>query len=121
MARILFVDDNAGVRKAVRLLLSLLNHQVELADSGASALAMYSGERFDVVITDLRMPRMNGLELARELAKMGAKRIALYSSDAESTWNYLEPEDKAIIQQAIGKPGMKDDLRKAIEELMEIP
>jgi CheY-like chemotaxis protein len=66
-APILVVDDDAAVREAVCVILSELGYLTEGASGGDEALGRFRPGRYRLVITDLAMPRMNGLELARRL------------------------------------------------------
>jgi two-component system response regulator AtoC len=65
--RILVVDDEEGVRTFVAEALERDGHDVTQASDGAEALRLARAEPFDVVITDLRMPRMDGMALVRTL------------------------------------------------------
>jgi len=65
--RILFVDDEEILGLVISESLSSLGYQATFAPTPEVALVKHRAERFDVVITDLSMPRMNGLELARSL------------------------------------------------------
>jgi two-component system response regulator PilR (NtrC family) len=56
------VDDEPDIRDAMDLLLVSVGYDVATAESGAVALARASGEAFDLVITDLRMPGMSGID-----------------------------------------------------------
>ncbi|HEX3766643.1 MAG TPA: response regulator [Kofleriaceae bacterium] len=64
---VLFVDDSVSVRKVAERALKQLGVEVTLATDGADALDKLRGGRFDLVFTDLEMPRMHGYELIREL------------------------------------------------------
>jgi CheY-like chemotaxis protein len=67
--RILVVDDEEGVRTVLQRLLSRIGYEVDAVGDATTALAMLSGTptRFDLVLSDILMPGMNGLELATEL------------------------------------------------------
>jgi CheY-like chemotaxis protein len=65
--RILLVDDNAEVRESLALLLSLTGYEVLESSDGADALETIGREPPDLLITDLRMPGMDGLELIRQV------------------------------------------------------
>lgn len=65
--RVLFVDDSLSVRRAAEKLLEALNCEVTLAIDGVDGLAKLRGATFDIVFTDLEMPRMNGYDLIREV------------------------------------------------------
>jgi two-component system, chemotaxis family, chemotaxis protein CheY len=74
MARILAVDDSAAMRHMVNLTLKSMGHDVVSAIDGVDGLAKASsGERIDLVITDVHMPNMDGLTFVREL-----RRLPLY-------------------------------------------
>lgn len=70
MSRILVVDDEAGIRKVVRDALERSGHEVETAVDGQEALGFLEEQRFDLVVTDLTMPRKGGLELVRETRRL---------------------------------------------------
>ena len=64
MGRVLVVDDERSMREFLAICLRRAGHDVEVLDSGAAALARAAAERFDVVVTDLRMPgELDGLAL----------------------------------------------------------
>src|SRR5580658_3886285 len=66
-ARILLVDDNAKGLTARRMILTDLGYGVETALSGEEAWEIFQVNRFDVVVTDLRMGEMDGMELIRRI------------------------------------------------------
>ena len=66
---VLVVDDNDCVREVLTDLLSRRGHQCESAANGREAMEKVSQGRFDVVITDVHMPEMDGIALARELTR----------------------------------------------------
>lgn len=61
--RALVVDDSEGMRRSVVALLKTLGIQATLASNGTEAIAWLATGRFDLFLTDLQMPGMNGLEL----------------------------------------------------------
>ncbi len=65
--RLLVVDDDAVFREELSTLLSDWGHQVEAVSSGAKAIEALEGAEFDVIFSDVRMPRMNGIELLRQV------------------------------------------------------
>ncbi len=67
MARILAVDDSVAMRQMVGITLSSAGHQVEQAADGREALQLAERSRFDLIITDVNMPGMDGIALVREL------------------------------------------------------
>ncbi len=67
--RLLVVDDNASARESVADVLRHVGHEATACSSGAEALAELRSATYDVVVTDLQMPGMSGLELIREIER----------------------------------------------------
>jgi two-component system KDP operon response regulator KdpE len=67
MSRILVIDDEAAIRKVVRDALTRAGHDVETAVDGEEAGSLLESATFELVITDLNMPRVDGLELVRRI------------------------------------------------------
>jgi two-component system response regulator FlrC len=66
---ILVVDDEPGMRSALFEALTRQGHAVDLAENGAEAIEKFKANPFDLVITDVRMPYMDGMEVLREVKK----------------------------------------------------
>ncbi len=64
---ILLVDDDPRVRRTVATMLDVLGHGVTEAEDGDQALDLHASAAFDLILTDWKMPRLNGLSLARRL------------------------------------------------------
>ena len=69
-ASILTVDDSASIRMAIRIALSGAGYTVTEACDGADGLSKAKGQRFDMVVTDLNMPNMDGLSMIREMRRL---------------------------------------------------
>ena len=67
---ILLVDDESDVRKSLSGFLGKLGHKVTGASDGMDGLQKFHAGSFDLVITDVRMPRMDGLELMRRIKQI---------------------------------------------------
>jgi signal transduction histidine kinase/CheY-like chemotaxis protein len=82
---VLVVDDEPEIGGLLRDILEHAGHGVALADSGVEALRLLDEERFDVVITDLKMPQMDGRALYAEIARRHpamAARVIVMTGDA---------------------------------------
>lgn len=66
---VLYVDDEDTLRGLVQDQLSLEGFSVETADDGDTAVAMVSKKTYDVILLDVRMPRMSGIEVLKHLKK----------------------------------------------------
>jgi len=69
--RILVVDDEVKMRRLLEMSLKNMGHDVVQAADGAQAMACFDEAPFDLVMTDLNMPRMNGMQLLRNLRERG--------------------------------------------------
>lgn len=77
--RILIVDDEPQITRVLRTSLQGTGHEVTVAQDGAEALAKFLKSRFDLVITDLTMPGMDGIELTREIRERSPVPIIVLS------------------------------------------
>lgn len=80
MARILVVDDDPHLREVVRFALERAGHAVAEAADGAAALASFDAEAADLVVLDVLMPELDGLEVCRRLRARGPVPIVFLSS-----------------------------------------
>jgi two-component system, chemotaxis family, chemotaxis protein CheY len=71
-ARILTVDDSASIRLTTRVALSNAGYTITEAVDGMDGIDKLRSGQFDLIVTDLNMPRMDGLTMIRELRKMPA-------------------------------------------------
>lgn len=67
MAKILVIDDERSIRNIVGELLEMEGYTVKTAENGAQGYEMICGEPFDLVISDIKMPEMDGIELLDKL------------------------------------------------------
>ncbi len=75
MASILAVDDSASMRQMVSFALKSAGHDVIEAEDGQQALELAKGKSVNLVITDVNMPRMDGITLIRELRALPSYRF----------------------------------------------
>jgi len=72
---LLIVDDSTSMRQMVAFALTSGGFGVREAEDGQAALDIARGERFDAVVTDVNMPRMDGISLIRELRQLPAYKF----------------------------------------------
>jgi CheY-like chemotaxis protein len=82
--KILLVDDNRDGLLVRRLLLEELGYGVEVAGTGEEGLQLFEAQAFDVVVSDYRMPRMNGIEFMQRVRQINPNaRVILLSGFVE--------------------------------------
>ena len=118
--RVLVVDDEKEIRAFLSKALSRLGgFHVELADSGKEALCKLEKEPFDLVLTDLKMPKMDGLQLIAEIAKSKPETLTIMMT-AHGTIDSALEAMKLGASDYITKPLNLDEmilrLRKVLEE-----
>ena len=82
--RVLVVDDDCEIAELLREILEIAGHEIDVADSGESALQRLADTRYDIVLTDIRMPGMDGTELHDAICKRYpslAPRLAFVTGD----------------------------------------
>ena len=70
MAKILIIDDEPDFRTFTDMVLKRLGYDVSLADNGWSGLELYRREHPDVILLDLKMPEMDGIEVLKQIRKV---------------------------------------------------
>ena len=78
-AHVLVVDDEPGIERAVRTILDRNGFQVEVAESGEQALESYMRRRPDIILLDLGLPDMDGLDVLKEIRKLGNTPVVVLS------------------------------------------
>lgn len=79
MAKILVVDDERSIRNALREILEYEKYQVDEAAEGQEALEKAKNNRYDVILLDIKMPRMDGIEVLEQIVKFSEVPVVMIS------------------------------------------
>lgn len=85
--RILVVDDSAAVRQSVSFVLEQEGYEIIQADDGSTALTKLDGDPYALIITDVNMPTMDGIELTRRIRQEEAYKftpIVILTTESQS-------------------------------------
>ncbi len=110
---VLVVDDDSQLREVLKALLALDDHTVVEANNGAEALGLFKPGRFDLVITDLKMPHVPGNVLARRIKELAPQQPILMLTAYAWRSHLGNPVDVVI-----RKPFGFDDFRKTLAGLL---
>lgn len=119
MGSILVVDDERSIRFTVKAFLENENHTVETAEDVQSALAILKEEPIDVVLTDIIMPKMSGVDLLKEIRKTSPD-VPVVMMTGEPT---LETASESLRLGAIDylqKPIGRDEMLKVVRNALQI-
>ena len=115
--RVLVVDDERAVRAALERALRLERFDVATAFDGQDALDTLSVDRFDAIILDVMMPRLDGLELCRRLRDAGDRTPVLMLTARDAVDDLVEGLD-AGADDYIGKPFALSELKARLRALL---
>jgi two-component system alkaline phosphatase synthesis response regulator PhoP len=117
-ARILLVEDEENLRSTIALNLELEGYEVQCALNGKEALQMFKANRFDIVVLDIMLPEINGLDVCREIRKENRKVFILFLS-ARSMGSERIEGLKAGADDYLSKPFNLEELLLRIEILLK--
>ncbi len=117
-ARILIVDDEASMRELLAIVLRREGYDVSLAGNGAAAVAALESESFDLLISDIKMPDMSGVEVLRAARRLDPEMMAIMITAYASTESAVEAMRLGACDY-LCKPFEVDELRLRVREKLE--
>ena len=95
---VLFADDEEKIRQSMERLLSLKFETIYLAKDGAEALEIYKEKSPDIVITDIMMPNMTGLELTKEIREISRETPVIIATAHNETDFFIEAIENGVVR-----------------------
>ena len=122
--KILLVEDNPLNQKVGGMVLTRLGHQYELAQDGAEAVRLYRSGNYDIILMDIQMPVMNGIDATKAIRKIekerGLKETAIIALTASIMKSEKETYLKAGMNDAMGKPFRIESMKEIISQYQPI-
>jgi DNA-binding response OmpR family regulator len=120
MPRILLIEDDDAVRDTLHEILKQLGYDVKEARDGKQGLALFKAAGADVVITDIVMPEMEGMQVIRELRQIdpAVKIIAMSGGGRQSAQDYLKVARILGAVRILPKPFPSQILDATIREIL---
>jgi two-component system, NtrC family, response regulator PilR len=119
MANILIVDDEQGMRQLLSLVFGRAGHQVRAAENGRRAVELLRESSADLIVSDVRMPDMGGIELLRAAREL-APDVAVVMMTAFATVETAREAFKLGADDFIQKPFDVDELKLIVEKALEL-
>lgn len=119
VATLLFVDDEPAILSALRRLFRPLGYRILLAESGAAALELLARESVDLVLSDMRMPGMNGAQLQQTICQRWPDVARLLLTGYADIGSTIAAINQGEIQRYIAKPWDDQELLLAVREGLE--
>lgn len=115
--KVLYVEDEEGVRKNLHEMLSLMFESVLVAKDGEEAYGLFENNDVDLIITDIKMPKLNGIDLVKRIRKSNPNiQIIIISAYTEVEY-MLEAIELSLIRYII-KPVTETKLLQALEKFL---
>ena len=119
MAHILVVDDEDKIRRIIRLMLSVKGHKIDEAKNGEEAFLKLKEDYYDLVIADIKMPKMDGMELLKRINDEGIGVPVVFITAYATVESAVEAMKMGAVDY-IPKPFDEDRLLLTVEKALGI-
>lgn len=116
---VLFVDDEANILSALKRLFRPQGYVIYIADSGAAALAMLEKEHVDLIVSDMRMPEMNGAQLLEQVRNRWPDTVRILLTGYSEMSATVDAINKGGIYRYIAKPWEENDLTMTVRNALD--
>ncbi len=118
-AKILVVDDEPVIRKLVSQVLTDEGHEVETTDNAADALKMVNNKRYRLILLDIKMPGMSGVELYKQFQKIApslTKRVVFITGDVmgKHTMDFLDKTKAPCMMKPFDAKQLKTEIKRIL-------
>ena len=115
---LLYVEDEVGIQKNIHEILDCIFKNIYLANDGEQAFKIYEQMKPDLIITDIKMPKLSGIELIKRIRKVDSK-VRIIITSAHTDLNYMLDAAELHLVKYIIKPITEPKLTGALEAFIE--
>lgn len=121
MSKILIIDDDEQFNLMLKSALVIKGYEVDTASNGREAKVLYQSNVYDVIITDIIMPDVDGYEVILDLRRMGLgdRTIAVSGGGRTAAEDYLATAQHFDVAATFNKPVDLQALRAKVEEIIQ--
>ena len=117
--RVLVIDDEEPIRNYLRDILEKAGYSVMDCGDGDKGIEMYLDDDFDIVLTDIAMPKKDGVEVLIEMKKVSPSTRIIAMSGVVDCYKLLEVANIFKADATIKKPFEKEEVLSAIKKVLE--
>ena len=118
MARILVVDDEPGIREFLQIMLEREGYEVSSAENGTEAISRFKKKKYDVVIADIKMPKVSGLEVLSSVKEMSPETSVILITAHASFESAVEAMNEGAYDY-ITKPFNVDEIKVTVSNALQ--
>ena len=118
-ATLLFVDDEENILNALKRLFRPLGYRILTAASGAQGLALFEQEEIDLVVSDMRMPEMNGAKFLEQVRQRWPETVRILLTGYAEIGATIDAINKGQIYRYISKPWEDNDIVLVVRHALE--
>ncbi|MBQ3839139.1 MAG: response regulator [Fibrobacter sp.] len=121
MSTVLIIDDDTQFNLMLKSALEIKGYEVETAANGKEGKALYQNKKYDVIITDIIMPDVDGYEVILDLRRMGMsdRTIAVSGGGRTAADDYLVTAQHFDVAATFNKPIDLQALRDKVDEIIK--
>lgn len=120
MTKLLLIDDEKPTLSMFRLFLDALGYEVLTAENGNEGIALFKKESPPIVLTDIKMPGIDGLEVLKQIKRINPKTQVIVITghgDMELAKEALDLKASGFIHKPIDRQALENALREATENI----
>ena len=118
MSRILFVDDDVSMQAAVSKVILSLGHEIDVASDGIEGLSKFEENNYDIVVTDIRMPKLDGKDFLKKVKNLDKNAVIVVLTAYGSVTSAVELL-KLGAYDYLEKPINFEELEMALNRALE--
>ena len=115
---LLYAEDEAGIQNNLNEIFQCLFKEIYLASNGEEALKLYHEKKPDLIITDIQMPKLTGIELVKQVRKRDSKTRVIITS-AHTDLEYMLEATELHLVKYIVKPITESKIKDALENFIK--
>lgn len=119
MAQLLVVDDEKSICELLEISFRKEGHKVEVATSGEAARRRLASQIFDIVISDIRMPDMHGVDLLRYTKEVSPSTVVILITGVPTIGTAIDAVNFGADRYVVKGDRLLDELRPAVERVAE--